>query len=477
MNELSLAAIIVLSLTDWTVAAGPRTLAADRMLFDFEDPADLKAWSNLALPNTKAPEPGVRLELAHQHATSGKHSLKLTFAGGSWPTITTTRIPEDWLAYQTFHADVTVSRPCVVGFTVLQERSGRGEGWEDLVSRWTKTAFLRAGTNHVSAALPQPNQYAVSARFGKVVRFEIFMYRPKNGEAICLDNIRLSTRKEVPPSDKTRFPVAGTDWEVFGKSRGVASAEAVIALGKKLKDRWVRPEVKTVAQIEADFRSQYLALKKKHPHAVLAVLRDGEEGYDPNHPAKVYAGWEDAYFNSHGPDGNYVDRARNGGKSATHEVFMRHRSPLMRLDLSSIPTGSEILAARLIVVRAGDKISGEHDPLLKPTMWVVEPCNRPWKEYEVNAFEYARDRFWHEVGGFHWGPDPDFLPIFLAHGPGQGKVNSWDFTEAIRFWTSGRHANHGFMLHGDSHDYMIACTRETADVKNRPAVLVTYVPK
>ena len=67
--------------------------------------------------------------------------------------------------------------------------------------------------------------------------------------------------------------------------------------------------------------------------------------------------------------------------------------------------------------------------------------------------------------------------MFLAYGPGRGKVNWWDFTEAIRFWTSGEHPNHGFMLHGDSRDYMNGYTREAKDIKNRPAVLVIYEPK
>ena len=110
-------------------------------------------------------------------------------------------------------------------------------------------------------------------------------------------------------------------------------------------------------------------------------------------------------------------------------------------------------------------------------MWVVEPCNRPWEEYEVNAFEYAKDKFWKDVGGMAWGDDPDFLPTFLAYGPGTGKVNTWDFVEAVRFWTDGKHPNHGFMLHGDSKDYMIAHSREAKESKDRPAVLVIYEPK
>jgi hypothetical protein len=271
--------------------------------------------------------------------------------------------------------------------------------------------------------------------------------------------------------------VAGTDLIVEGISPfGVSSAEAVIGLGKQLKERWSRPRARTVAEVEEEFEARYRVLKRTHPRAVFALLRDGEKGFDPAQPDRPYAGWRDAYFTSHGPDGNYVRRARNEGGSPTQEIFMRHRSPLMRVDLSGIPTGSEILAACLIVVRASP-INEKRDPEKNPTMWVVEPCNRPWVESEVNAFEYARDRFWKEVGGYEWGEDPDFLPVFLAHGPSQGKVNTWDFTEAVRFWTDGTHANHGFMLHGDAHDVMIGHSREAREIKDRPAVLVIYEPR
>ena len=47
----------------------------------------------------------------------------------------------------------------------------------------------------------------------------------------------------------------------------------------------------------------------------------------------------------------------------------------------------------------------------------------------------------------------------------------------MRFWTSGDHPNHGFMLHGDSTDYMTGYTSKARDIKTRPAVLVIYVPK
>lgn len=447
-----LAALLPLALLN---AAGPAP--REKVLFDFESPDDLRNWSSLKLPATKDAEPAVTIESDKRHATSGRHSLKLTFAGGVWPTVTTALAPADWSAYPTLEADVTVSRECLVGFSVLQEKSIRGGDWEQVISRWTKTVFLKPGTNHVVASLRQPNDYSVHSRWGKVVRFEVFLYRPNKGESIWVDNVRL-TATPIKPKAATRFTVASTDWEVEGQS----SANAVIALGKKLKKDWRPAKARTVEEVEADMARRHAELKKKHPKAVLAVLRDG---------------WQDAYFNSHGPDTAFAARAENRGGSATHEVFMRHRSPLMRVDLSSIPKGSNILAAELLIIRAVPKYIDDRDPERKPTMWVVEPCLRPWKEMEVNAFEYARGKFWKDVGGMHWGDDPDFGTTFLAYGPGQGKVNTWDFTEAVRYWTNGKHANHGFMLHGDSHDYMIAHTREAKNAKDRPAVLVIYEPE
>src|SRR5258708_29266630 len=172
-----------------------------------------------------------------------------------------------------------------------------------------------------------------------------------------------------------------------------------------------------------------------------------------------------------------LERADNIGKQVSHEIFMRHRSPLMYADLASIPKGSQILAAQLVVIRVNDKFVKEHTPE-QPNMWVVEPCNRPWEEYEVNAYEYAEDRFWKAIGGMYYGADPDFLPVYLAYGPSQGKVNTWDFAHAVRFWTDGKHANHGFMLHGDAGDWLArAHAREAKEVKDRPALLVIYVPK
>src|SRR5262245_33837638 len=94
-------------------ASGPGPTPHEKLLFDFENPGDLAVWSNRDLPDGKRNEPPATVELATTNATSGKHSLKITFAGGRWPTITTTAVPSDWMTFQTFKADVTVSRHCL----------------------------------------------------------------------------------------------------------------------------------------------------------------------------------------------------------------------------------------------------------------------------------------------------------------------------------------------------------------------------
>jgi len=55
-------------------------------------------------------------------------------------------------------------------------------------------------------------------------------------------------------------------------------------------------------------------------------------------------------------------------------------------------------------------------------------------------------------------------------------VNTWDFREAVKFWTDRGNENHGFMLHGDGGDYMMAHCRESGELKSRPALLVVYAP-
>jgi hypothetical protein len=421
----------------------------DRVLFDFDKEEDAAAWS--ALDSARDPKAAL--------ARSSDKALRITFAGGRWPSVATSAVPEDWSPWKTLAAEVTVTRPCLIGFQVVQEKSKRDDGWDGLISRWSRTFFLQPGRNDLRASLEDPsgNGYGLNPKkYGKATALEIFFYAPHPGESVLVGQLRLLREKTAAPPKAGRFKVLGTDLEVAN----------IQELAKQRRPQWVKPEPRSVDQIEADFKAQVEALKAEHPKVRFASFREGENGY---------VGWRDAHVNSHGPDTNTEARAKNTGRSETEEAFMRHRSTLHRADLSSIPAGSTILAARFIVVAADTTFEKGRDPRVDANLWVAEPCNRPWVEDEVNAYEYAKDKFWKAVGGMDYGADPDFHPVFAAHGPGGAPVSSWDFTEAVKFWIEGKHENHGFMLHGDSFHYMGRVhMKDSKEVRNRPALLVAY---
>jgi hypothetical protein len=442
---------------------------ADRMLYDFEEADEAARWTAYEL--TKEKEPPVRVEQA-------AGALKLTFEGGFWPAVSSTRIavPGDWKEFQTLLADVTVERRCLVGFRVLQEKSGDPETIKKHDGRawWDRTALLEPGRNEIRVVIHE-NGYGIRPNFGAVVRFAIYAYKPEPGLAVVVDNIRLSP--EWPePKNIGYFSPYSQDGFSTPKARAFAATRKLPAfrvvgtdldvadvreLAKGRKDSWTPPKETTLETVESALRELHDALRKDHPGAVLAVLRDGENGYE---------GWRDSFMSSHGPDGPNEWRTRSHGKHESLEAFMRHRSVLMKVDLAPIPPKSKIQAARLLLTRTDPKLPA------KPNYWIAEPCMRPWVEDEVNGYEYAKGKLWKAVNGTYYGDDPDFLPLFLAHGPSGAPVNVWDFTEAVRFWTDGTQENHGFMLHGDSSDYMKVYSREAKDVKKRPALAVIYVP-
>ena len=57
-------------MTPAATATEPIPAPREMVLFDFEDPASLKDWSNLQLPDAKLKEPPAKIELAAEHATS-----------------------------------------------------------------------------------------------------------------------------------------------------------------------------------------------------------------------------------------------------------------------------------------------------------------------------------------------------------------------------------------------------------------------
>jgi len=463
----------------------------DKVLFDFENEADIAAWKNFDLnealsnqwqaaaadaekagkpvpakPAAQKVEPAPKVELASEGATSGKRALKITFAGGRTPTITTPSPLADWRLYKTFLAEVTVTRGCMVVFRAMYENSKFGSGYNEGCSRWEFAARLEPGKNVLAAVAPSKTN---------IQTIQIYMYNPKEGEVVYIDNIRLSPNKSKTVSSflgdatkmpSTKYKVLGTDLEV----------NDVNDLADKLKDKWVKPEDKTVEQVEAEVQAEYGKIKKEKPKAVLVILRDGQKGCDPADPGKVFAGWADAGTPSHLPMALTLACFGNSGKGEKIETCFRNRPGFLRVDLASIPKGADILSARLIL-STGHIVQNAWET--KPTMFAVEPCNRPWNEYEVNVFEYSKDNFWKDYAGYNWGDDGDCSAVFLAHGPSGGKTSTWDFTNAVKYWTDGKHANQGFILAGAPKyvDYLWVTTRECKDVAKRPALAVIYESK
>jgi hypothetical protein len=458
------------------VLCGPAS-RAETMLFDFEDADDAGRWTPLKLPEVKQDQPEPGAELSSDHATSGKHSLKITFRGGLWPAVSCDQIAAagDWKEFQTLRADVTVDRPCIIGFRVMQARSAEPEMIKAFDGRacWDKTATLEPGRNEI-AVLLHDRSYPMNPKLGNAVRFAIYAYKPESGQSIYVDRIRVSAEWPEPhnigyfsPYSCDGFSTAkAKDWEsskalprfrVAGTDLMVAD---VIELGKKQQAGWVEPAENTLEQAEGRFKTLCDELRKDHPQALSVLLRDGENGY---------AGWKDTHISSHGPDGPNDWRTGTFGKKDTLEAFMRHRSVLMKAELTSIPAGSTILAARLLLTRTEKKPT-------KANMWVAEPCNRSWDEDGANGYEYAPGHFWKAVNGTYYGKDPDFHPVYLAQGGSGWPVCEWDFTEAVRYWMSAEHPNHGFFLHGDSQDYMRIHSREAKESGKRPALLIAYLP-
>ena len=462
-------------------------VADDTPLFDFAAPDAAAAWSPAKLVGD-VPAPGVEVAV---EAASGRKCLKLTFSSDAgWSAVATTKIPVagNWREFKTLKLDLTVDQPLVAYIRILQgkpDEKGNQPYWE-------KTMILQPGKNEMVLLLPG-GIGAMDPAKGNVSGVLFGAFRPQKPQTLLVDNVRLSTdwpwtrvvgwcsaynhdgyssavqREFARTGASPKFKVLGTDLDVAD----------LADLAKKLRDQWVAPEPKTVDRVETEFRAQFDELKKTHPKAVMAVLRDGEKGFDPADPEKVYAGWKMVYISCHGPDGPNGGREKTPVLYDTVEAFMRHRSPLMQADLSSLPKGAQILAAKLVVVRVGEPgaMISDRTPL-KPNMWAAEPCNRDWDPASANCYAYATGKLWKAVSGLYYGEDPDYWPVFVAHGPmGTGAACSWDFTEALKFWLDGTHVNHGFFLYGDSIDYLRIFTMKAKDVKQRPAILVVYEPK
>lgn len=444
-------------------------------LFDFEG-NDCDSWSNQDLKGYS--DSSVSIQSSNQHVTSGSKSLKLTFHRGKLPSVFTDRITiKDWGQYKTLCADVFLARDSVVVFRVLQEKSTRDNNWDGYMSRFERVALMKKGQHTMVALLENKIDHRFRPTYGSVVRFEIALYDSIEGESIFVDNIRLSKNrpdaKDIPLSQERDYmPTRGQLFEVMGKDYKVKD---FAELADRLKGSWKKPKERSVQEVETSFLEKYRDVVKKHPNAKLAILRNGQKGYNVADMSKKYEGWDDTYISCHEPESMLtVSGAELHGKTPVKEIFMRHRSALMRFDLSHLPKESKIYHASLLVCRT--KLVEPSRCHLMPNLWVMELCNRPWVESETNAFQYAKRKYWNNYSARKWdGKNPDSLPIYAAYGPGQGETNVWDMTEVTKKWVDRSLSNHGFWLYGNSKDWLLRAHYSESNVASkRPALFVIY---
>lgn len=479
--------------------AASAAVAQDKMLFDFEDAATLSDWKALESSAISKEEPAAKVEFVAEQATSGKSSLKITFAGGKMPGIATAAIPlPDWKPpLASFLADVTADRDCIAIFRAITETY---EGKDGDARLYVKVARLQKGPNKVSDSLFPPKYggyFCLGPKTGKIVSFEIRLYQPAKDQVLYVDNIRLSSEQvEATPFFQLHVDDLGGKLATY-KSAAVLDRKikvlggkdeyaSVVEMAKANADKWVEPKERTIQEVEADFAKRLDAFKADHPSARLAILRDGQKGLDASAPEKAFDGWRDAYIGVPQP-GNamFGALAQPGGKGTTIEFAFRSRCPLMQCDLSAIPKGSKVLAAEFVATRIvkpdREKLKGPwaiNSPY-KPTFWVFEPCNRPWVEAEMNIAQYADGKYWKNAGGMHWaGDDPDFLPLVIASGQSGATVCTWDFTRAVEWWVGGKQPNYGFAFYPVTGylDFGRFYSRENKNPLIRPLLMVIYAP-
>jgi predicted MPP superfamily phosphohydrolase len=151
------------------------------ILFDFESESDLKRldWQCHKW-----------FELSEEHATSGKHSLKVILPPGQYPGINFEDIRRNWSSSHYLKMDIFNPSDETLKFHVRIDDNN--SGWE-YAKRFDINCELKKGMNHISVPTDsiKTNIHHYPLNLEKIIRMMVFV--PNNAEKreIYLDNIRL----------------------------------------------------------------------------------------------------------------------------------------------------------------------------------------------------------------------------------------------------------------------------------------------
>src|SRR5262249_3473316 len=171
----------------------------DQALFSFADEATAKDWTAVKLPEIEKEQPAPKVEIVpspqpKNDARPAGKSLKITFDGGNWPTVGTTKIPVsgNWKQFQTLKAEFTVDRPSVAYVRIYQ-----GKADEKQQPRWERTLNILPGRNDVTLLI-RSGIGSMDPAKGDVTAFVIGMFQPEKGQTLLVGNVRLSSDWPAP---------------------------------------------------------------------------------------------------------------------------------------------------------------------------------------------------------------------------------------------------------------------------------------
>ncbi len=151
------------------------------ILFDFESDSDLKRlnWQCHKW-----------FELSEEHATSGKHSLKVILPPGQYPGISFKDIKKNWSSSHYFKMDIFNPSDETLKFHIRIDDNK--SGWE-YANRFDINFYLRQGTNCVSIPVDsiKTNIDHRPLNLKKIKGMMVFVPNSTKKREIYLDNIRL----------------------------------------------------------------------------------------------------------------------------------------------------------------------------------------------------------------------------------------------------------------------------------------------
>jgi hypothetical protein len=155
--------------------------AAQKILFDFESESELEKlnW-----------ECHKWFELSEEHATSGKHSLRVILPPGQYPGINFQEIKKDWS--ESNYLKMDIFNPSGEDLKFHIRIDDNKSGWE-YANRFDKDFEMTQGMHHISISTDsiRTNMHDHPLNLKKIKRMMVFIPNNMQKREIYLDNIRL----------------------------------------------------------------------------------------------------------------------------------------------------------------------------------------------------------------------------------------------------------------------------------------------